>query len=70
MSNNKQSMKTIITVHDLVEALSYFKQDDLVVIDLNETLTNDLYHFYIDSIRLSGLEDSVNEIRLCPYPNK
>jgi len=61
-------MKTIITVHDMIEALSTFNQDDIVVIDLQTDIpfNDDLYGFSIDAIPLSGMEGSRYEIRLCP----
>lgn len=61
-------MKTIITVKDMLEALSAFKEDDQIVIDLQTDITfdDDLYAFRLDAIPLSGLESASHELRLCP----
>ena len=61
-------MKTIITVKDMLDALSAFKEDDQIVIDLQTDIPfeDDLYGFDIDAIPLSGMEDASHEVRICP----
>ena len=61
-----------MTIKELIEELKKFNEDDQVVVDLQTDIPfdDDLYDFVIDHIKLSGLEDSENEVRICPIVSK
>lgn len=54
-------------VKDLIEQLSRFKEDDIVVVEIHEGERNeDLYEFTIDDIEVKCTDgSSFNEVRLC-----
>lgn len=59
----------IIRKAELVEMLSDFHDDDVVVVEVHDTTLNeDLYSFYIDSVDCMGLGNGRSEIRICPVP--
>jgi hypothetical protein len=58
----------ILTKKQLVDALSGFKDDDPVVVEVHDgALYEDLYDFYVDPIELG---EGRTEIRICPLKHE
>ena len=68
------TMKRIITIKDLKEAIIHLSDNDYVVIETTDLSTGDaidLYPFYVDIIEAIELTDGskVNEVRFCQMDN-
>lgn len=61
-------MNKITTIRELREAISQFKDDDAVVVEIHEGVRNeDLYEFTVDEVVGLRLVDGteISEVRLC-----
>jgi hypothetical protein len=61
-------MSKITTIKELKEAISQFKDDDVVVVEIHEGVRHeDLYEFTIDEIVGLRLVDGteISEVRIC-----
>jgi hypothetical protein len=61
-------MKKITTIGELKEAISQFRDEDIVCVEIHEGVRNeDLYEFTVDEIIGLRLVDGteISEVRLC-----